>query len=167
MPTFTGTGGSASAATHLLVLVERAEALRAELASDAQIAHAAAERFDEQSATELTTVDLGSCCRLVHWALVQASNALVPLTEIANGSTATTRDVYLATCEDHRELLQSTVAAITAIRHFTTVFNAGNERKLDEHDGLGGLCQSLQFSAAALTTLKQLVKQTAPSPRRT
>lgn len=159
MPTSNTNGGNGFAATNLLVLVERAEDLRATVAGDAAIVHASAKAFDEYRLGELTEVDLGSCCRLVHWALIQASNALEPLTDIAGSGTAMTLDAYLATCEEQRQLLLWNVAAVNAIRQLIAVFNAGNEGLLNQRSNLSGLCQSLQFSALTLASLKQVAKQ--------
>ena len=159
MQTSNSTGGNGFAATNLLVLVERAEDLRATVASDAAIVHAASKAFDEYRLGALTEIDLGSCCRLVHWALIQSSNALEPLVDIAGSGPAMTLDAYLATCEEQRQLLLWNVAAVNAVRELITVFNAGNEDLLNQRAGLGGLCQSLQFSALTLASLKQLAKQ--------
>ncbi len=159
MPGSNSTSGNGFAATNLLVLVERAEDLRATVASDAAIARAAAKAFDEYRFGALTEVDLGSCCRLVHWALIESSNALEPLVDIAGSGTAITLDAYLATCEEQRQLLLWNVASVNAIRQLVSVFNAGNEGLLIQLSNLGGLCQSLQFSALALASLKQVARQ--------
>lgn len=152
-----------SSASHLLILVERAEDLRAQLANDAATARAAAETFGEHSTSNVHEADLSSCCRLVHWALTQASNSLDKLTTIAGEGEPITLNRYLAICEEHRNLVLWAEASVNLIRQHAVPPGDNSEIYQEVGASLGALGQSLGFSAVALATLKRAAGQAPAS----
>lgn len=128
-------------------LIKLAAHLWARTTGAAGIAGHVAEALPTQFEPESLKTNLGLCCRLLQWALLDTSRALEALK--ATGTAKPSVDAYLVTCEQQHERLRACLAVAMAIGELMRHTDFDDQRLL-----LAGLMPDLDELAILVRTLK-------------
>lgn len=129
-------------------LIKLAAQLRARTASAAGIAGGVAQTLPTEFEPESLKTNLGLCCRLLQWALLDTTGALESLKAHQNAKLHI--DNYIVTCEQQHERLRACLAVAMAIGELMRHTDFDDQRLV-----LAGLMPDLDELAALVRTLKE------------
>lgn len=141
-------------------LINLAAHLWARTTSAAGIAGEVASALPTEFEPESLKTNLGLCCRLLQWALLDTSSALEALK--ARQSAKLDIDAYIVTCEQQHERLRACLAAVMLIGELMRHTDFDDERLL-----LAGLMPDLDELAALVRALKERAAASRADARKT
>lgn len=134
-------------------LVSTANKLWARTTSAANVAGAVAKAFPTRFEPGSGRTNLGLCCWLVRWALIETSYSLQRIKDNGSDNLPLAPDIYVSTCDEQQQRLLACLATAMAVCELMKPTRFNYERLL-----LAGILPDLDEQLALLAAIRAAAK---------